>query len=238
MQPLMTLLAELSTIDAHLDELQEDLGDLPKEVKDCERTVKTRTALAEETQQLLSELLAFRANAHIMLQEIKDKEAQYTEQQFQVRNNREFDAITKEIENLREERNRIIEEQRTSAVKEDNIRQILTQQQQDLSDAQELLTDKEKELEELSSGHNNEMKSLMSRRVELSKTIDALPLADYERIRTFHMEAAVPLRKNCCSGCFSAVPAQKIVEIRNNPNKLFLCEHCGRILFPEDMKLV
>jgi len=238
MQPLMAQLAELAAIDTHLDELHEDLGDLPKEVKDCERTVKTRTALAEETQQLLNELLTFRANAHIMLQEIKDKEAQYTEQQFQVRNNREFDAITKEIENLREERNRINEEQRTSAVKEENILQILSQQKQDLADAQEVLTDKEKELEELSSGHNNELKGLMSKRVELTKAIDTAPLADYERIRTFHIEAAVPLRKNCCSGCFSAVPAQKIVEIRNNPNKMFLCEHCGRILFPEDMKQV
>jgi predicted nucleic acid-binding Zn-ribbon protein len=236
MQPLMTQLAELAAIDLQLDELHEDLGDLPKEVKDSERTVKTRTALAEETQQLLDELLTFRANAHIMLQEIKDKEAHYTEQQFQVRNNREFDAITKEIESLRENRNRINEEQRTSAVKEDNIRQILTQQQQDLADARELLADKERELEELSSGHNNEMKALVERRVELAKTIDSNPLADYERIRTFHTEAAVPLRKNCCSGCFSAVPAQKIVEIRNNLNKLFLCEHCGRILFPEEVK--
>ena len=236
MQSLMNQLAELAAIDIELDELHEELGDLPKEVKSHEKTVKMRSALVDETQNLVNELHSFKSNSHIMLQEIKDKEAHYAEQQFQVRNNREFDAITKEIENLREERTRILEQQRTSGVKEENLAQILSQQKQDLADAVEVLNDKEKEWSELSSGHNDVLKALMQKRIDLAKSINENALADYERIRTFHTEAAVPLRKNSCTGCFSAVPPQKIVEIRNNTNKMFLCEHCGRILFPEDMK--
>ncbi|MFN8359089.1 MAG: C4-type zinc ribbon domain-containing protein [Candidatus Kapaibacterium sp.] len=232
----MNQLAELAAIDNELDELHEELGDLPKEVKSHEKTVKMRSALVDETQNLVNELHAFKSNSQIMLQEIKDKEAHYAEQQFQVRNNREFDAITKEIENLRDERNRILEQQRTSGVKEDNLAQILSQQKQDLADAVEVLGEKEKELSELSSGHNDVLKDLMEKRIELAKSINEGALADYERIRTFHSAAAVPLRKNSCTGCFSAVPPQKIVEIRNNTNKTFFCEHCGRILFPEDMK--
>ncbi|MDQ1267270.1 MAG: uncharacterized protein QG635_2424, partial [Bacteroidota bacterium] len=67
------------------------------------------------------------------------------------------------------------------------------------------------------------------------KKVDAQNLKDYDRIRKFHGDAAVRVRKNSCSGCFSLIPQQIIVELRNNLNKLYFCENCGRIMYPEEI---
>ncbi|HRI31775.1 MAG TPA: hypothetical protein PLQ21_09605, partial [Candidatus Kapabacteria bacterium] len=85
-----------------------------------------------------------------MLEDLKTKEAKYAQQQFQVRNNREFDAITNEIENIRKERESINEKLRTSTIKEDNLRLILTQQQKDYEEVKSILDEKESQLKELS----------------------------------------------------------------------------------------
>ncbi|HRI30264.1 MAG TPA: C4-type zinc ribbon domain-containing protein, partial [Candidatus Kapabacteria bacterium] len=73
------------------------------------------------------------------------------------------------------------------------------------------------------------------RRTELTTTIQPNILEEYERIRTFHTDAAVKVRRNCCSGCFSAVPPQKLVEMRTKLDLIFTCEHCGRILITDGM---
>jgi predicted nucleic acid-binding Zn-ribbon protein len=235
MNSLATALATLAEIDEILDELQEELGDLPQQVKEAEQVVRERTLLAEDTERMLKDVEDFKGRSHIRLQEIKDKEDHLASQQFNVRNNREFDAITHEIESLRQERNHIFDEQRTIGVKEENLRAILHQQQSELEESRAYLNDKEAELSEISQGHNDEIRDAMHRRHEVSNSIPEALLTEYERIRTFHRDAAVKVRRNSCSGCFNAVPPQKIVEMRNKDkaNQLFMCEHCGRILIQD-----
>jgi predicted nucleic acid-binding Zn-ribbon protein len=215
MSSLATMLATMSDIDSTLDDLKEELGDLPQQVKDAEEYVRTKTMHVNR------------------LLEIKDKEDQLAQQQFNVRNNKEFDAITNEIEMLRDERNKIYDEQRTVGVKEENLRSILEQSKTELEDAQKALTAKEQELTSISHGHNDEILQYAQQRAELTQEIPVSMLAEYERIRTFHKDAAVKVKKNSCSGCFNKVPPQRIVEMRNKPDSMFLCEHCGRILLGE-----
>lgn len=235
MEHQITLLARLAQIDAQLDELHDDLGDLPLEVKKHEGVVRERTLVAEQTMQALRDLEHLRGTAHVTGQELVDKETRLTEQQFQVKNNREFDAITKELESIKLQRAELDDALRTANVKEENLKSTLEQQQRDLDEAKELLADKERELESVSGEHNDELRRLIDQRKQLVVNVDGTMQTEYERIRTFHREAVVPLRKNSCSGCFSAVPSQRIMEMKYNHDKIYTCENCGRILYPENM---
>jgi uncharacterized protein len=235
MEHQITLLARLAAIDAQLDELHDDLGDLPQIVKKHENIVREKTMVVEATQQALRDLEHVVGNAHVTTQELADKEQKLAQQQFQVKNNREFDAITKEIEHIKQQRSDLEEQVRTSAVREENLRTTLETQQRDLDEAKEMLAHKEEELELVSGENNDELKKYIELRKKLVPAIDNALETEYERIRTFHREAVVPLRKNSCSGCFSAIPSQRIMEMKYNREKIFTCESCGRILYPEDM---
>ena len=230
---LATMLATMSDIDSTLDDLKEELGDLPQQVKDAEEYVRAKSKHTEKATKDLKEIESFNSNSGNRLLEIKDKEDQLAQQQFNVRNNKEFDAITNEIEMLRDERNKIYDEQRTVGVKEENLTSILEESKKELEEAQKGLTRKKDELTSISHGHNDEILQQTKQRAELAQAITVSILAEYERIRTFHKDAAVKVKKNSCSGCFSKVPPQRIVEMRNKPDSMFLCEHCGRILLGE-----
>lgn len=235
MELQITLLAQLAAIDAQLDELHDDLGDLPQIVKKHELIVREKTLAVEATAAALREIEHIVGSAHVTTQEISDKEARLAQQQFQVKNNREFDAITKEIDHLKEQRAKLDEDVRTSAVRIENLKATLEQQQAELDESKELLADKERELEHVSGESNDELRRFIELRKSIVPKVYTSLETEYERIRTFHREAVVPLRKNSCSGCFSAVPSQRIMEMKYNREKLFTCESCGRILYPEDM---
>jgi predicted nucleic acid-binding Zn-ribbon protein len=237
MEQQLTLLAQLAAVDAQLDELHDDLGDLPQIVKKHELIVREKTIAAEATANALREIEHIVGTAHVTTQEINDKESKLAQQQFQVKNNREFDAITKEIEHLKEQRAALEENVRTSAVRIENLKTTLAQQETDLAEAKEALTEKERELEHLSGESNEELRSYIDLRKRIVPQIDNALETEYERIRTFHREAVVPLRRNSCSGCFSAVPSQRIMEMKYNRDRLYTCEGCGRILYPEDVSV-
>ena len=228
-------IAALSQIDEKLDEMHEDLGDLPKQVKKLELKLREQVALVEATQKALSDIEHFRNQAHVIFQEFTDKEAKLGDTQFSVRNNKEFDAITKEIEFIRQERVRIDTELGQHSLKEENLKNSLIGQQADVLETQTLLTEKEQELEHLSSVQNAEFKDLQTRRKKIIAGLNPEWHSEYERIRTFHADAAVHTRKGSCSGCFSAIPPQKQVEMRNSKDAFFTCQICGRILYPEEL---
>ncbi len=228
-------LAALSFVDKRLDELEEDYGDLPVIVKQLQEKLKTQKAMVEETSALLSEIKQFCASSKITLIELKNKEEKLSKQQFLVRNNKEFDAITKEINYLREEHTRLTDRLRTEAVKEENLIKILDAQQKELAEIEEELAEKQEEMEFVASDQNDELIQLKNKRAQLVSFLNKNSLMQYERIRMFHKDAVVKIIRNSCSGCFSSIPPQKIVEIRNNLDHLFFCESCGRILYPEDM---
>lgn len=232
----IALIAKLAAVDTHLDELRDELGDLPIIVKGLEEKVKGFALIVEGTQAQLDEIEHLRGTAHVTTQELHDKEQKLAKQQFKVKNNREFDAITKEIDHIKNEVVELEEKLRTSHVKEENLRNSLESQQKDLAEAQEKLSDKEKELEELSGDQNDELKKFIKLRLRIIAELDDTLEAEYERIRTFHKEAAVGIRRNSCSGCFSAVPSQKIMEMKYNREKLYTCENCGRILYTEEIQ--
>lgn len=235
MEEQLQLLAQLAAVDAELDELHDELGDLPAEVKKIEKVARAKQDAVDATKAAIDELNQLRSTAHVTMQESHDKEQKLAQQQFQVKNNREFDAITKEIDHLKQERADLDERLRTAGVTEENLTTTLQQQQAELDEVHSKLVDKEKALEALSGDQNEDLKKYIALRLKIIAKLDDTLEAEYERIRTFHSEAAVALRKNSCSGCYSAIPSQRIMEMKYQRDKLYTCENCGRILFTEDV---
>lgn len=230
-------LASLAYVDRRLDDLQEELGDLPEVVRNLDDKLKSAKAMVDETTDILSEIKKFCSTTKVTLVELKTKEEKLAKQQFMVRNNKEFDAITKEIAHLKEEHQRLSDLMRQEGIKEENLMRILESQKKEYEERKAEMADKKEELDFLASDQNDEVKDLLSKRKAIIGYLNDSFMIEYERIRTFHKDAAVGVKRNSCSGCFSSIPPQKIVEVRNNEDDLFLCESCGRILFPETIKI-
>jgi predicted nucleic acid-binding Zn-ribbon protein len=236
MKEQLQTLAAISRIDVELEELQEELGDLPMEVKRLEKDVRARQYLVDSTQQQIDEVGQYRSDMRVRTQEIHDREKRLSEQQFQVRNNREFDAITHEVQAIKGEARDIEREIATSNLTEENLAKAIAVHQEELTTAKERLAEKELELVKLSGNHNDEVTALINKRTELLSTLPKQLVVQYERIREYHTNTAVVVRRNSCSGCFNSLPPQKLVEIRAY-KAIFTCENCGRIVFPEDMDI-
>jgi hypothetical protein len=230
----LQLLAAITRIDNELAELQEELGDLPYEVKILEKEVRMRQQAVDTTQKHIDDILQTRANAKIRAQELLDKEKKLSEQQFQVRNNREFDAITKEVESLKNGLRDLDKTIGSTLMTEENLQRVYDGQFEDMDDARMRLADREHELNNLSSEHNEEIGAHLSKRTDLLSKLPKNIVVQYEHIKEYHNDTTVAVRKNCCSGCFSAVPPQRIVEMRTY-KMIFTCESCGRLLYPEEM---
>jgi len=233
------LIARLAHIDEKLDDMHTELGDLPKLVKKLEDKLRQHIRLVEETQKSLEDVVRFRATMHARLEELREKETKLNELQFsgQIRTNREFDAVTHEIEFIRAERLRIEQELAQNAIKEENLKGLLSRQQADVEEVRRDLQEREEELNQLSTEQDTEFRQLQAERKAIIEQLSSDWYAEYERIRSYHTDAAVHVRKGSCSGCFSTIPPQIQVEMRNHPERLFVCEQCGRILYPEHYRV-
>jgi predicted nucleic acid-binding Zn-ribbon protein len=230
-------IAVLASIDERLDELLEDYGDLPEQIKLIEVRLNEKKLLVEETQAILDEIKNFVSQAKVTLVDLKDKEDKLAQQQFKVRNNKEFDAITSEIAHIKSEHEKLTDRLRTEGVKQENLMNILQGQKSEFESVQKELEDKYDEAKRLSGDQNTELTFLQNKRLESINLINSKFVKDYERIRSMHRDAAVFIRKNSCTGCYSSLPAQVIVEVRNNTNTTYYCENCGRVLLPDDLEI-
>ena len=223
-------LSSLQEVDSNLDELKKVRGALPDEVMDLEDEIaglETRIHNFDKEVKDLEKKIADHRTG------IKDSEKlikKYEEQQMNVRNNREYDAITKEIE-LQQLEIQIFEKKIKEAyiaIDEKKERAGSTQEVVDtrLSDLQ----NKKDELEQIINESEEEEKKLLKERENAAKKVDERIFKSYERIRTNVRNglAVVPVKRGACGGCFNVVPPQKQAEIREK-KKLIVCEHCGRI---------
>jgi len=223
-------LVKLQAIDSKLDEINKVRGDLPEEVRDLEDELagyETRVSkLQTEIQGLEESILNNK-------QSVKDSEKlikKYQEQQMNVRNNREYDAITKEVELQQLEIQ--ISEKRTKEiyVKIDQKKEDVERNQNILKERMKDLDLKKKELDSLVGESKDEENKLLKEREKAAKVIEERLLNSYNKIRSNAVNglAVVSVKRDACGGCFNTVPPQRQVDIRER-KKLIVCEHCGRI---------
>ena len=167
-------------------------------------------------------------------QAIKDFSAnikKYEAQQGKVRNNREYDAITKEIEFQNLEIQLAEKRLKESKFAIEQKSEIVEQSQHDFSERKKDLKLKQSELAEIIAETEKEEKDLMKASEKASEGIEDRLINAYKRVRsnTRNGLAVVPVERDACGGCFNKIPPQKQLDIRMN-KKILVCEHCGRIM--------
>jgi predicted nucleic acid-binding Zn-ribbon protein len=231
MEEKIKALYELQQIDSKIDEINKVKGELPLEVQDLEDEIaglRTRTAnIATEIEELngLSRQRkreADEANALI---------AKYEEQQKNVRNNREFDALAKEIDYQRLEIDLVNKrlKEYSAAVKAKKAQ--AEEAESVVADRTLHLEQKRNELAGIEAETAKEIDALHTQELEAASKIDERMLAAYHRIRkNMHNGlAVVTVKRDACGGCYNRIPPQRQVDIRQN-KKIIVCEYCGRIL--------
>jgi len=224
-------LKNLQSIDSQLDEIKKVRGALPEEVADLEDEIAGYETRVEKFNTELSEL---EGNISDHKTQIKNSESlikKYEEQQMNVRNNREYDAITKEME-LQNLEIQISEKRIKEAyVKIEGKKEEIEKTQGELSERQKDLETKKSELQVLTKESEADEKKLLGEREKSCKHIEERLLISYTKLRDNARNglAVVPVDRGACGGCFNVVPPQRQADIRDS-KKITVCEHCGRIL--------
>lgn len=229
-------LYELQTILSQIDRIKTVRGELPLEVRDLEDQIeglRTRKAnYGQEIEDLRKKIVAEKHK----IEEAKTLIAKYKEQLDNVRNNREFDLLSKEIEFQTLEielcEKHINEYDRLIEAKTADIEAT----DQTLADQEHILGDKRAELEEIVSETKQDEERLREQAKELEPKIDTRTLTAFKRIRKNARNGLgiVYIQRNACGGCFNRIPPQKQMEIKMH-KKVIVCEYCGRIMIDPDL---
>jgi predicted nucleic acid-binding Zn-ribbon protein len=229
-------LVKLQSIDSKLDQLKKLRGDLPDEVQDLEDEIegyKTRLKRFEDELKELEDSIKKNKEGAKEAEKLIKK---YTDQQKNVRNNREFDAITKEIE-LQELEIQICEKKSKEA--KDLIqakKEEIDKTNLLITERNDHLTNKKNELNSILAESQEEEQALLTEREKAGRKIEDKLLKYYERLRSSLSNglAVVRVVRGAAEGCNIVIPPQKIAEIREK-KKIVIDEHSGRILADVDM---
>ena len=227
----LVALYTLQQVDSKIDEIRAYRGNLPLEIQDMEDEIaglETRIEnFKEESKKHQKDITDYRIK-------IKETEAlikKYEEQQNNVRNNREYDSLTKEIEyqqldvQLSEKRIKEI------TAKDNEVATKVAEAQSRLAELQTSLKEKKDELQSLVEGTEKEEEQLLQRSAECEKLVEDRLLVAYKRIRKNARNglAVVGIFDEACGGCFNRIPPQHQLDICTH-KKIIVCEYCGRIL--------
>ena len=224
-------LFNLQFIDSRIDNMREVRGELPMEVKDLEDEMaglNKRLEKVEEETEGLNQLILEKKN---IIEESKSSIKKYLEKQKNVRNNREFDSLSKEIEYQELEAQLAEKRIKENSARIDGKKEILEEIQNLHKGKEEALEAKKKELEEIISETEREEKILMEESLKASKSIDERFLKAYNRIRGASKNglAVVPVERGASGGSFIKIPPQVQLDIAAR-KKIIVDEHSGRIL--------
>ena len=229
-------LYELQTMLSEIDRIRTLRGELPLEVQDLEDEI---AGLETRVQNFRAEIDELNASIAAKKQEIANAEiliSKYTAQQDNVRNNREFDFLTKEIEYQKLE----IE------LSEKRIREFTAQVQaktEDIEHSQALLEDRSKdlvekknELDEIVSETKQDEDRLREKAKKLESQIEPRLLTAFKRIRKNARNGLgiVYIQRDACGGCFNKIPPQRQLDIKLR-KKIIVCEYCGRIMIDPEL---
>ncbi len=232
-------LYELQTVVSEVDKIKVLRGELPLEVQDLEDEIaglKTRLInLDHEIKNLETSV----NNKKIAIKESQLLITKYTEQQNNVRNNREFDSLSKEIEfqNLEIELSEKRIKEFTTDMKEKE--EAIVSSKKLLIERQDDLQRKKAELQEIQEETKIEEERLKAKSEKIESFIESRLLTAFKRIRKNARNglAVVTIQRDACGGCFNKIPPQRQMDIANR-KKIIVCEYCGRILVDQNINII
>lgn len=232
----LRLLFEMQSVDSEVDKIKILRGELPLEVQDLEDELaglQTRISNFDDEIDTMEQSIQKKKNDIVDAQGLIKK---YQDQQMNVRNNREFDSLSKEVEfqtleiELCEKR-----------IKEFTFQ--LKERKEQLEESKVLLEErkgdletKKEELNTIVSENKKEEEELLTRSAEFQNKIEPRLYSAYKRIRKNARNglAVVPVERDACGGCFNKIPPQRQLDIKSR-KKIIVCEYCGRILVDPDI---
>lgn len=234
-QKLKTLF-QLQTMLSEIDKIKTLRGELPLEVQDLEDEIAGLSTRIDKIKAEVDELKSAIAGKRVEIETAKASVEKYKSQQDNVRNNREYDFLTKEIEfqtleiELCEKRIKEFtaeEQEKSEEVAKSNL--ALEERQKDLDQ-------KKNELDEIISETKQEEEKLRDKAKDLETKIEPRLLQSFKRIRKNSRNGLgiVYVQRDACGGCFNKIPPQRQLDIRSR-KKVIVCEYCGRIMIDPEL---
>ena len=229
-------LYQLQTTLSAIDEKRALRGELPLEVEDLEDEIEGLTTRIEKIQNEIDEFQHAVVSKKAEILEAQTSLARYKAQLDEVKNNREYDTLSKEIEfqtleielcnkKIREAQNRINEK---------NLEK--NQSTELLEDRQKELELKKSELDDIMAETRAEEERLKLKTIELEAKIEPRLLLSFQRIRKNARNGLgiVYVQRDACGGCFNKIPPQRQLDIKMH-KKIIVCEYCGRIMIDPEL---
>ena len=247
-------LFQLQTMLSKIDEIKTLRGELPLEVQDLEDEIAGLSTRIDRIKAEVAELKSSIAGKKVEIETAKASVAKYKDQQDNVRNNREYDFLSKEIEfqtleiELCEKRIKeyIAAESLEVELCEKRIKEFAAQEEEKsqevaestaaLEERQKDLDVKKSELDEIISETKQEEEKLRDKAKELETKIEPRLLQSFKRIRKNSRNGlgSVYVQRDACGGCFNKIPPQRQLDIRSR-KKIIVCEYCGRIMIDPEL---
>ena len=229
MREVLQNLVNLQYIDSKIDELTKLRGDLPEDILDLETDVVRVETRVNKNNSQLKDLKLEKAKLELEIQDAEELVTKYESQQMSVRNNREYDALTKEIDGQKQ----LIENSKSRLEEIDILNEEV---QKDLDEQKVLLKEKQAELAELKGNLDELVKKteaeeddLYEKREEATSLLNQRYLRSYERLRNGLTNgiAVTAMHNGSCMGMM--LPPQVQMEVRRM-NKIVIDENSGRIV--------
>ncbi|MGH2566221.1 MAG: zinc ribbon domain-containing protein, partial [Ginsengibacter sp.] len=232
----LTSLVTLQKIESKLDEIHILKGELPMEVADLEDEIHGLHSRQMRIEEEINGVNEFIEQKKEVIKEAQALVKKYDKQSTNVKNNREFEAINKEIE-MQQLEVKLAEKHIKDANEEIAEKAVsLEKAKKAIAAKESVLNTKKGELEKIIVANEKEEKHFNKQAAEAREHVDNRLLTSYDKIRKSYRNglAVVPVERDACGGCFYAIPPQKQSEIRQR-KKVMICENCGRILVDDDL---
>ncbi len=234
-EKLKTLYNLQTTLSA-IDEKRALRGELPLEVEDLEDEIEGLTTRVEKIEY---EIQDFQNAINQKRGEIENAQAsveRYQRQLDDVKNNREYDTLTKEIEFQTLEIELCNKKIKEAFIKVDECKRDLEKADALIADRQQALEEKRNELDEIMEETKEEEDKLKAKAKELEEKIEPRLLSSFKRIRKGARNGLgiVTVQRNACGGCFAKIPPQRQLDIKMH-KKVIVCEYCGRIIVDPEL---
>ena len=229
-------LYDLQCVDSEIDQLRVVRGELPVEIHDLEDEIARLETRLEKFEEEKSTLKADQKAKKLDIKNSDELIVRYKKQLENIKNNREFTSLTKELEF--QELEIQLSEKRINEIKAKVLmkEELISSTAQNLNENKEDLEGKKSELAEITAETEKEEKVLIKKSKSSRKKIDDRLLSSYERIRGSVRNglALVSVDRDACGGCFNKIPPQRQLDIKLH-KKVIVCEHCGRILIDSNI---
>ena len=235
MENRLKFLYALQQVDLGLDEVHDMKGDLPAIVDSLKTQLAERTAKRKELEETVKKSFASRDATDNEIVSLKEKIDRYKVQQFEVKTNKQYDALAREVDTSQEKISKLAKEMELLENRGTAAKQEAEALGPQIDSAQNELNERQAELDLLNREHEEEELRLQHEREKIVARIPKPDLVQYERIRKAKEgKAIVPVRRNSCGGCFNRIPPQTLMELRRN-EKMLMCERCGRIIVSDEV---